>query len=101
MAKSKYFSRGLEILKPIIMEQWFHQRWEPLNVCKTHPVLGTPVHHIVTLKKPNNICFEIVQLENIIDVCVYMDTQNSDVQYAAQFPNHYERDWASAFRIVS
>lgn len=79
MAKSKYFSRGLEIPKPIIMEQWFHQRWEPLNVCKTHPVLGTPVHHIVTLKKPNNIRFEIVQLEIIIDVCVYMDTQDSDV----------------------
>ena len=62
------------------------------RLCKKHPVLGTPVHHIVTLKKPNNICFEIVQLENIIDVCVYMDTQDSDVQYAAQFPNHYERD---------
>lgn len=62
------------------------------GLCKKHPVLGTPVHHIVTLKKPNNIHFVMVQLENIIDVCVYMDTQDSDVQYAAQFPNHYERD---------
>lgn len=43
----------------------------------------------------------MIQLENIIDVCVYMDTQDSDVQYAAQFPNHYERDWASTFRIAS
>ena len=36
---------------------------------KKHPVLGTPAHHIVTLKKPNNIHFVMVQLENIIDVC--------------------------------
>lgn len=43
----------------------------------------------------------MVQLENIIDVCVYVDIQDSDVQYAAQFPNHYERDWASTFRIAS
>ena len=62
------------------------------GLCKKHAVLGTPVHHIVTLKKPNNIDFVMVQLKNISDVCVYMDTQDSDVQYAAQFPNHYERD---------
>lgn len=65
------------------------------GLCERHPVLGMPVHHILTLKKPNNIHFVMVQLENIIDVCVFMETQDSNVQYAAQFPNHYERDWAS------
>ena len=61
------------------------------GLCERHRVLGMPVHHILTLKKPNNIHFVMVQLENIIDVCVFMETQDSDVQYAAQFPNHFER----------
>ena len=59
------------------------------GLCEKHPVLGTPAHHIVILKKPNNVHFV---MENIIDVCVFMGTQDSDVQYAAQFPNHYERE---------
>ena len=42
----------------------------------------------------------MVQLENIIDVCVYMDTEDSSVQYAAQFPNHYERDWVYKSSLV-
>ena len=36
----------------------------------------------------------------VIDVCVYMDTQDSDVQYAAQIPNHYERDWVCKPSLV-
>ncbi|KAK2556257.1 hypothetical protein P5673_021878 [Acropora cervicornis] len=46
------------------------------GLCEKHPVLGMPAHHIVTLKKPSNIHFV---MENIIDVCVFMGTQDSDV----------------------
>ena len=45
------------------------------GLCERHPVLGMPVHHIVTLKKPNNIHFVMVQLEKIISVCFYGNTR--------------------------
>jgi len=62
------------------------------SICKQHEVLGRPVSHIIALHRPQGHLFVIVPLENIIDVCVYMAFLESEVHYAAHFPNHLERD---------
>ena len=62
------------------------------SICKQHEVLGRPVSHIIALHHPHRHLFVIVPLENIIDVCVYMAFSDSEVHYAAHFPNHLERD---------
>lgn len=61
-------------------------------LCKQHEVLGRPVSHIISLRHPHRHLFVIVPVENIIDVCVYMAFSDSEVHYAAHFPNHLERD---------
>ena len=62
------------------------------GICKQHEVLGRPVSHIIALHHPHRHLFVIVPLENIIDVCVYMAFSDSEVHYAAHFPNHLEQD---------
>lgn len=62
------------------------------HVCKFDEVLGNPVTHIVCLQKPNRNRFTVVPLENIIDICVYMEFSDCVLGYAAFFPNHIERD---------
>ena len=48
--------------------------------------------YIIALRHPHRHLFVIVPLENIIDVCVYMAFSDSEVHYAAHFPNHLEQD---------
>ena len=48
--------------------------------------------NIVSLQHPNKNMFDVVLLKDIIDVCVYMKFPNSDIGYAAHFPNHFEKD---------
>ena len=62
------------------------------DICKQHEVLGRPVSHIIALRHPNSHFFIVVPLEDIIDVCVYMAFSDSEVYYAAHFPNHLEKD---------
>ena len=62
------------------------------RVCECHYMLGNPVQHIVSLQHPSKHKFDIVVLENIIDICLYMKFSDSEVGYAARFPNHLERD---------
>ena len=60
-------------------------------LCESHEVLGNAVNHIVPLHQPKNR-FDIVPLEDIIDVCLYIKFSDSEVGYAAHFPNHFEKD---------
>ena len=62
------------------------------DLCKEHEVLGRPVSHIIALRRPNRQFFVVVPLEDIIDVCVYMEFSDSEVHYVAHFPNHLEKD---------
>jgi len=62
------------------------------HVCECHEVLGNTVQHIVSLQNPSKNRFDIVLLEHIIDVCLYMKFSDSDIGYAAHFPNHFEKD---------
>ena len=62
------------------------------DICSRHEVLGKPVSHIVALHRPNRHCFIVVPLEDIIDICVFMAFSDSQVYYAAHFPNHLEKD---------
>lgn len=62
------------------------------HICAQHEVLGSPIHHIVALQQPNKNRFDVVLLEDIIDVCLYMKFSDSEVGYAAHFPNHFEKD---------
>ena len=55
-------------------------------------MLGRPVSHIIALRHPHRYLFVIVPLENNIDICVYMAFSDSEVHYAAHFPNHLEQD---------
>ena len=64
----------------------------PQHVCECHELLGTTVQHIVPIQNPSKNRFDIVLLENIIDVCLYMKFSDSDIGYAAHFPNHFEKD---------
>ena len=58
------------------------------DICHQHTVLGIPVSHIIALHRPNRNIFVIVRLEDIIDVCAYIEFSDSRVNYAAHFPNH-------------
>lgn len=71
------------------------------HVCKLHEVLGNPVTHIVCLQKPNRNRFTVVPLEDIIDICVYMEFSDCTLGYAALFPNHIERDWIGLWHLKS
>ena len=62
------------------------------DICKQHEVLGRPASHIITLRQPTRHFFVVVPLEDIIDVCVFMAFSDSELCYAAHFPNHFERD---------
>ena len=57
-----------------------------------HRDLACPVNHIVPLCKPKENILDIVNIQEIIDVCVYMKFTDSDIGYAAHFPNHLEKD---------
>ena len=56
-------------------------------ICESHVV-----DHIVPLQQAKKNRFDIVPFEDIIDVCLYMKFSDSDVGYAAHFPNHFEKD---------
>ncbi|XP_074629306.1 uncharacterized protein LOC141886900 [Acropora palmata] len=62
------------------------------RVCEFNEFLGNTVHHIVSLKDPSKKRFDIVHLENIIDICLYMKFSDNEVGFAAHFPNHFEKD---------
>ncbi|KAK2558797.1 hypothetical protein P5673_019012 [Acropora cervicornis] len=64
----------------------------PMSKAKQDILLGIPVSHIIALHQPNRNIFVIVPLEDIIDVCAYMEFSDSRVNYAAHFPNHVEKD---------
>ena len=61
-------------------------------LCESHEVLGNVVNHIVPLHQPKKNRFDIIPLEDIIDVCLYINFSDSEVGYAAHFPNHLEKD---------
>jgi len=63
-------------------------------LCKSHEVMGNVVNHIVPLHQPKKNRFDIIPLEDIIliDVCLYIKFSDSEVGYAAHFPNHLEKD---------
>ena len=61
-------------------------------LCESHEVLGNVVNHIVPLHQPKKNRFDIIPLEDIIDVCLYIKFSDSEVGYAAHFPNHLEKD---------
>lgn len=61
-------------------------------LCESHEVLGNVVNHIVPLHQPRKNRFDIILLEDIIDVCLYIKFSDSEVGYAAHFPNHLEKD---------
>ena len=67
-------------------------------LCESHEVLGNAVNHIVPLHQPKKNRFDIIPLEDIvllediIDVCLYIKFSDSEVGYAAHFPNHFEKD---------
>ena len=63
------------------------------RICNSDELLGaSPVNHIVCLQQPAQNRFDVIPLEDIIDVCVYMKFSDTDVGYAAHFPNHIEKD---------
>ena len=62
------------------------------HICECHELLGNPIHHIVSLQHPNKDRFDIVFLEDIIDVCLYMKFSDNEVGHAAHFPNHFDKD---------
>lgn len=62
------------------------------HLCECHELLGCPVNHIAPLYKPKENILDIVNIQEIIDVCVYMKFTDSDIGYAAHFPNHLEKD---------
>ena len=62
------------------------------RVCEFNEFLGNTVHHIVSLKDPSKKRFDIVRLENIIDICLYMKFSDNEVGFAVHFPNHFEKD---------
>ena len=68
-------------------------------LCESHEVLGNAVNHIVPLHQPKKNRFDIIPLEDIvllediIDVCLNIKFSDSEVGYAAHFPNHFEKDW--------
>jgi len=61
-------------------------------LCESHEVMGNIVNHIVPLHQPQKNRFDIIPLEDIIDVCLYTKFSDSEVGYAAHFPNHLEKD---------
>ena len=42
------------------------------GVCEQHVILGMPATHIVTLSKPNRLCSEIIALDDLLELCLYM-----------------------------
>ena len=60
-------------------------------ICESHVVLGSIVNHIVPLHQVKKNRFHIVSFEDITSVCMYMKFSDSEVGYAAHFPNHFER----------
>ena len=82
---------------------WWYNKHCPMPkssgvLCESHEVLGNAVNHIVPLHQPKKNRFDIiplediVPLEDIIDVCLYIKFSDSEVGYAAHFPNHFEKD---------
>ena len=64
-------------------------------VCPTYEVLGLcPVTHIVCCYPPLNDQCVLVPIDNIEDICVYMELRDTvlPVVYIAHFPNHIEKD---------
>ena len=61
-------------------------------LCESHDILGNVVNHIVPLHQLKKNRFDIIPLEDIIDVCLYIKFSDIEVGYAAHFPNHLERD---------
>ena len=61
-------------------------------ICESYVVLGSIVNHIVPLHKVKKNRFHIVSFEDITSVCMYMKFSDSEVGYAAHFPNHFEKD---------
>ena len=63
------------------------------RICNSDELLGASlVNNIVCLQQPAQYRFDVIPLEDIIDVCVYMKFSDNDVGYAAHFPNHIEND---------
>ena len=62
-------------------------------LCESHEVLGNVVNLNVPLHQPNKNRFDVIPLEeDIIDVSLYIKFSDSEVGYAAHFPNHLEKD---------
>ena len=63
-----------------------------MALCESHVVMGCIVDHIVPLHQVKKNRFHIVSFGDIIDVCIYVKFSDSEVGYAAYFPNHFEKD---------
>jgi len=61
-------------------------------LCESHEVLGNVVNHIAPLHQPKKNRFDIIPLDDIIDMCLYMKFSDREVGFAAHFPNHLEKD---------
>jgi hypothetical protein len=62
------------------------------DVARSHELLGKLVTHIVPLHQPRNKEeYDIVDIDNIVDVCLHMKFLDCEVEYGAHFPNHLEK----------
>lgn len=62
------------------------------QLCKEHEVLGPLCNHIVPLHAPARFSCDVILLDAIIEVCVYISFLENDVVYAVHFPNRFEKD---------
>ena len=60
------------------------------HITDSHEVLGTMVSHILAVHPPKRTKFDVIPLDNIIDICIVM--KFSDIYYISNFPNHLEKD---------
>ena len=60
-------------------------------ISEQNDILGiTPVSHIVVLNQPKQNQADIVSVDDIVELCVFIEL--SDITYVAHFPNRYEKD---------
>ena len=62
------------------------------GVCEQHEILGMPETHIVTFSKPNRLRSEIIALDDLLELCLYIEITDNDIQYVAHFLNQFEKD---------
>lgn len=62
------------------------------DICEPHVVFGRQAHHIVTVGQPAKHSCILISLEDILEVCLYIQFDGSNIGYAIHFVNHVEKD---------